>query len=118
MSCWCKPVAKNGRGELILFQPEGEEMLFIKRVVGLPGDRVEAAQGQLRINGQQWREGPLSRIAVPDFSAKTVPSGMLFVMGDNPRESADSRAFGPIPEKWVQGKVKAIVYPFSRMQGF
>ena len=105
------------RGELILFQADGEETLFIKRIVGLPGDRVEAVQGELRVNGQPWREGPLARITIPNFPAQKVPPGMLFVMGDNPPESEDSRSFGPISAEGVKGKVKAILYPFSRMEG-
>ena len=56
------------QGELILFQGgNGEKTLFIKRIVGLPGDRAEAAQGRLTVNGQPWREGPLARVTVPDF---------------------------------------------------
>ncbi|WP_425439172.1 S26 family signal peptidase [Planifilum fulgidum] len=39
-----------------LFQSNGEEKLFIKQIVGLPGDRVEAVQGRLRVNGQPWRK--------------------------------------------------------------
>lgn len=103
------------RGDLILFRVDGEEILFIKRVVGLPGDRVEAEQGKLRVNGQPWQEGP-ARITVPDFPVMKVPAGMLFVMGDNPPESEDSRSFGPIPEEGAQGKVRVIFYPFSRMK--
>lgn len=106
------------RGDLVLFQLDGEETLFIKRIIGLPGDRVEAVRGRLKVNGQPWREGPLSRVTLPDFPAQPVPRGMLFMMGDNPPESEDSRSFGPVPEEGVQGKVRAIIYPFSRMKGF
>ena len=105
------------RGELVLFQTDGEETLFIKRIVGLPGDRVEAVQGRLRVNGQPWPEGPLAGISIPDFPAQRVPPGMLFVLGDNPPESEDSRSFGPISEEAVKGNVRAILYPFSRMKG-
>jgi len=100
-----------------LFQSNGEEKLFIKQIVGLPGDRVEAVQGRLRVNGQPWREGPLARISVPDFPAQKVPPGMLFVMGDNPPKSEDSRSFGPISEEEIIGRVRAIIYPFSRLKG-
>lgn len=105
------------RGDLILFQVDGEETLFVKRIVGLPGDRVEAVRGRLRVNGQPWREGPLADIPLPDFPAQRVPPGRLFVMGDNPPKSEDSRSFGPISEEAVQGSVRAILYPLSRMKG-
>ena len=105
------------RGEPILFQADGEGTLFIKRIVGLPGDRVEAIRGRLKVNGQPWREGPLARISVPDFPAQKVPPGMLFVMGDNPPKSEDSRSFGPISEEETLGRVRAIIYPFSRLKG-
>jgi signal peptidase I len=61
-----------------LFQTNGEETLFIKRIVGLPGDRVEAVQGRLRVNGQPWPEEPLAGISIPDFPAQRAPPGMLF----------------------------------------
>jgi len=98
-----------------LARPADED--FIKRVVGLPGDVVEIRDGTTYVDGQQLDEpyltGPKD---LRDYGPREVPSGMLFVMGDNRTHSADSRfpppaGLGYIPEDKVIGQAFVIVWP-------
>jgi signal peptidase I len=79
-----------------LFQPSTQE--FIKRVVALPGERVEARDGRILIDGK-----------------RVVPDRQLWVMGDNRSSSEDSRAFGPIRRSTVVGRAVVRVWPVRRM---
>jgi signal peptidase I len=121
------PLAKWGRSfASALGAPVGERD-YVKRVIGLPGDRVACcdASGRLTVNGK-----PLSETYLP---AGTVPSqmqfdivvsaGRLWVMGDNRGSSADSRAHlaapsgGTVPLDHVIGRVVAVWWPFNRVTG-
>ncbi|NHZ71029.1 MAG: signal peptidase I [Proteobacteria bacterium] len=99
-----------------LATPQSE---FIKRVIGVPGDVVEANNGDLIVNGvaqdEPYRKNP--ERPIPDFAPVLVPEGHLFVMGDNRAASQDSRFFGPIPIDTVVGKAFVIIWPPSRWSG-
>ena len=97
-----------------LFQPSTQE--FIKRVVALPGERVEAHQGRVFINGRALVEPYLPPgTATQPFAETVVPAGRLWVMGDNRSNSEDSRVFGPIPRSTVVGRAVVRVWPVRRM---
>ena len=88
--------------------PAKSDTNFIKRVVGLPGDRLSVRRGRVYINGKLQKE-PFIR---PDASCSicnlprpiTIPKGQYYMMGDNRGESADSREWGPVPKDWFIGK--------------
>ncbi len=85
---------------------------YIKRVVGLPGDRVQVAQGMVYINGVQLQEPYIA--APPNYPGEwTVPAGNLFVLGDNRNNSSDSHAWGFLPEENVLGKAVLVYWPFK-----
>src|SRR6266498_379879 len=87
---------------------------FIKRVVGTPGDRVNCKQGRLLRNGRQVSEPYLAPGTTTENCAPvTVPSGKLYVMGDNRNNSEDSRTFGPIDRSNVVGRAFVRIWPFS-----
>ncbi len=92
---------------------------FIKRVIGVPGDVVQARNGDLLVNGvvqiEPYRKYPIEPI--PDFGPIDVEPGRLFVMGDNRRASQDSRYFGTIPIEDVVGKAFVIIWPPSHWSG-
>jgi signal peptidase I len=87
---------------------------YIKRVVGLPGERVEGLGGKVLVDGRQLIEPYLpAGVATGDFAAVIVPPHTLWVMGDNRGNSADSRVFGPIPQSTVVGRAFTRVWPLS-----
>jgi len=93
-------------------QPESED--FIKRVIGLPGDKVEGKNGFVYVNGKRLDEPYLTQKTQP-FDAVTVPAGKLFVMGDNRGNSLDSRfTLGYVPIDKVIGKAFVKIWPPSR----
>jgi signal peptidase I len=101
-----------GRPEAATGDPEMHE--FIKRVIGLPGDDLEARDGELYVNGFRLDEPYLPEGATTDnLPLTTVPEGHLWVMGDNRNFSSDSRAFGPIREDSVVGRAFIRVWPIS-----
>ena len=87
---------------------------YIKRVVALPGERVEARGGNVFVDGRELVEPYLrAGTRTADFAAVVVPPDTVWVMGDNRANSADSRIFGPVPESTVVGRAFARVWPLG-----
>lgn len=108
------------RGEVVVTHypdPDDPEN-YVKRVVGLPGDTVEIADGTLYVNGQAVDEPYLGEPMNRDFEQITVPDGCVFVLGDNRNISRDSRYadVGPVPLNRLLGEVHAVVWPLSQMR--
>lgn len=109
--------------------PENDEdNLFIKRVIGVPGDVVEYRDDSLFINGEDIEEDFLEYSSESDFfyssgnfSLETllgvteVPAGQYFVLGDNRFNSKDSRDFGFIDEESIVGQVSLRYWPFEKI---
>ena len=90
---------------------------FVKRVIGVPGDVIDIHDGQVYVNGVK-ESGDYVLGTTPAFSGEyplTVPPGKLFVMGDNREISKDSRNFGCIDARSVEGKAVMIIWPLSRI---
>ena len=115
------------RGDTVVFKyPEEPERDFIKRVIGLPGDRLELRSKVLYINDQPLQES-YAHYAMPaaadDFGASgdlresygpvTVPQGQYFMMGDNRDNSEDSRYWGFLPASYVKGNALFIYFSFD-----
>jgi signal peptidase I len=114
-----------GRGDIVLVDPDswpddahGADGL-VKRVVGLPGDRVTVRDGQLSIDGARVSEPYAGDAGDVDFDV-VVPEGKLWLMGDNRGTSRDSRAYlgspggGFVSQENVEGKAVAILWPPGR----
>ncbi|AMM92097.1 signal peptidase [Peribacillus simplex] len=112
------------RFDIIVFHANAKED-YVKRVIGIAGDRIRYKDDCLYVNGEKvdepylekYKEGYPGQNFTGDFTLKEltgmtkVPKGKLFVMGDNRLESADSRHFGYIPVKNVVGKVDVRYWP-------
>jgi signal peptidase I len=119
------------RGDVIVFHPPGvgdvpqrgartqAQVTFIKRVVGLPGETVEAVGGRVlicrapRVACRALSE-PYARSFTDDFGPITVPRDSFFVLGDNRVSSEDSRIWGPLPTRYVIGTAFVRYWPPSR----
>ena len=108
------------RGDIVVFRrppsEAGDTTIrdLIKRVIGLPGDRIEARDGVVYINGQALKEPYLPAGTVTTtLPLTTVPSGQYFVLGDNRGNSKDSRFIGPIPGHLIVGRAFVRVWPLS-----
>jgi len=106
------------RGDVIVFRyPLDPSKSFIKRVIGLAGDKIQIDKGLVYVNGE-----PLTEDYVPpqyaDWASEpeiTVPKGYYFMMGDNRNRSKDSREFGPVAERFVVGKAAFGYWPVEKL---
>lgn len=114
------------RGEVIVFKYPGDQKeFFLKRIIGLPGERVKISNGTVTIfnkehpEGIEIKEDYLSKdlATVGDIDVQ-VKDNQYFVMGDNRPNSLDSRRFGPIDKDLIVGRAFFRGWPFSRMQKF
>jgi signal peptidase I len=99
--------------------PEDSDQNFIKRVVGLPGDRLSVVDGRVIINGRPLEE-PYARLdstcAICNLPRPiTIPEDQYFLMGDNRGQSADSREWGPVPKDQLIGKAFSTYWPPDRI---
>ena len=92
---------------------------FIKRVVGLPGDRISIRNGHVIRNGVQEKDGyitPCGDAGSCNFPGTiTIPRGDYYMMGDNRPNSEDSRFWGPVPKSWIIGKAIFTYWPPDRI---
>lgn len=124
------------RGDVVIFNQDnlaefGQTNVrqLVKRVVGLPGDRVVIRDGHITIYDKQHTDGFDPDKALPYGKEHTFPttsgniditlsSGQIFVCGDNRTDSLDSRAFGPVSLSHVVGKLVLRIYPLSTIKRF
>jgi signal peptidase I len=119
------PVGTPKRGDIVVFiYPEDRSKDFIKRLIGLPGDKIEIRDKKILLNGLPWSDAHginVDNLIIPgsvqprdNFGPVTVPEGSLFVMGDNRDESYDSRFWGLVPMKDVLGKALIIYWSWNQ----
>lgn len=107
------------RGDIIAFRHESPAPeVFIKRIIGLGGDKVAIDRGTVIVNGSVLRE-PYVRFADNrSFPEVTVPAGSLYVLGDNRVDSNDSRYWGFVARDQVLGKAVAGIWPPAALGTF
>jgi signal peptidase I len=100
------------RGDVIVFKypPNPEQIPYIKRIIGLPGDQIHIADGKITINGELMLE-PYLKVTTNRGGDWTVPADQLFVMGDNRNNSSDSRAWGFVPFANIVGRAEVVYLP-------
>jgi signal peptidase I len=104
------------RGDMVVFwYPHDPSKSYIKRVIGVPGDRVEVDHGSVIINGTTIRE-----TYVPDeyrdessMAPQTVAGDEYFVLGDHRSSSNDSRSWGMVPRRYIYGKAVFAYWPLE-----
>lgn len=102
------------RGDIVIFKyPDDETKIYIKRVIGLPGDTVEIVEGQVYINGEPLQEDYLRETPYGSFGPYEVPKGHYFMLGDNRNNSRDSRAWTIkfVSKDKILGKAYWVYYP-------
>ncbi len=98
------------RGDVIVFHPNGNQNthLYVKRVLGLPGETVQIKQGKLYINGVQYAQDYSGELMEPGIAENAITLGLedYFVLGDNRAESEDSRSadIGIVNRSMIEGK--------------
>ncbi len=122
-----KPYKELSRGDVVVFRyPRNPSIYYIKRVIGLPGEKIEIKNGKVIISNYENPNG-----FILDESGYLSPSvetageqvvqlteSQYFVLGDNRSASSDSRSWGPVPEEDVVGKVLIRAWPIRRAQLF
>ena len=109
------------RGDVVVFRAPGtadDETPFIKRIIGVGGDRVELADGAVLVNGVQLDESYIARGPTePDCgeSIWSVPEDELFLMGDHRNQSQDSRCFGTVRVERVVGRAWLRFWPLDSL---
>ncbi len=116
------PIRELKRGDIVVFKyPEEPEKDYIKRVIGLPGDRIEIRDRQVYINGEALQE-PYKvhrnmqhglNIEQDNYAEQRVPENSLFCMGDNRDNSRDSRSWGFVPRDHLKGRAFMIWWSYD-----
>lgn len=106
------------RGDIVVcdFPSDSYPDHYVKRVIGLGGEKVSVKNGVVYINGEALSEDYILSPPIDDMEETVVPEGCVFVMGDNRNNSTDSRKsyIGPINKKLIIGKARCILFPFSK----
>ena len=110
------------RSEVIIFRPPvNQSVFYIKRIIGLPNERINIKNGKITIfnkdhpDGFLLRDPDLPNIQTPGEFSVQVKAGTYFVLGDNRDQSYDSRRWGLLPKKDVIGKVAFNLIPLSKV---
>lgn len=115
------------RGEVIIFRyPRDTETFFIKRIIGLPGETISVDNGKVTIINTEKPDGFLLDEAAyitkdhktSDTFTLTLGHDEYFVMGDNRPQSSDSRAWGPLEDKYIVGRPFARLLPLTKISVF
>lgn len=112
------PYKEPKRGDVIVFKyPNSPEVAYVKRLIGMPGDRIEMVGHTVYANGQAIKENYTQYIDPGSIYARygpyTVPAGSYFAMGDNRDNSQDSRFWGSVPRDYLLGKALVIYWSFE-----
>lgn len=106
------------RGDVVVFRyPRDRSKSYIKRVIGLPGDKVQIDEGRVYVNGVLLEEAyvPAQYADERSYEEITVPPNSYFVLGDHRNLSNDSRDFGPVHEGYIYGKAVFAYWPVEKV---
>lgn len=106
------------RGDIVVFRyPHDPSKSYIKRVIGVPGDRVVIDRGRVYVNGYLLKETyvPAQFVDYRSYPEIVVPKDSYFVLGDHRSMSSDSREFGPVDQTFISGKAVFIYWPMEKL---
>ena len=106
------------RGDIIVFRyPRDTSKSYIKRVIGVAGDRVRIVNGQVYVNGDALDEDyvPSDYADGRSYPELFVPRNSYFVLGDHRTMSSDSREFGPVNDRYIYGKAVFGYWPMEKL---
>jgi signal peptidase I len=106
------------RGDIIVFRyPRDTSKSYIKRVIGVAGDRVRILKGQVYVNGEALDEDyvPSDYADGRSYPELVVPRNSYFVLGDHRTMSSDSREFGPVNDRYIYGKAVFGYWPMEKL---
>ena len=109
------------RGDIVVFSPtdalkaQNFKDAFIKRLLGLPGDKVEVKEGRVYVNDQLLKENYIDEKPNYNFGPVTVPPNQYLVLGDNRNNSYDSHYWGFVPRDHIIGKAVVRFWPLDRV---
>ncbi|MBZ5657661.1 MAG: signal peptidase I [Acidobacteriia bacterium] len=106
------------RGDIVVFRyPPDTSKSYIKRVIGVAGDRIRIENGQVYVNGRAIDEDyvPSEYADARSYAEVTVPTHSYFVLGDHRTMSSDSREFGPVNERYIYGKAVFGYWPMEKL---
>jgi signal peptidase I len=100
---------------VMLYYPLNPEKMFVKRVIAREGDTVRIVDGRVYVNDIPLRDDyvPAEFRSHDDWGPQVIQQGYYFVMGDHRNNSSDSRHWGPVPKKYIVGKVKVRWWPLQ-----
>ena len=100
---------------VMLYYPINPEKMFVKRVIAKEGDTVRIVDGRVYVNDVPLHDDyvPVEFRSHDDYGPQVVQQGYYFVMGDHRNNSSDSRHWGPVPKKYIVGKVKVRWWPLQ-----
>jgi signal peptidase I len=99
-----------------LLSPKRGKEILVKRVIGLPGEKIKIENGYVYINGEKLEEPYIKEKPEYLYEEIKIPEGFYFLLGDNRNESEDSTEWGPIEKKLIIGKVLVKYYPFKKFK--
>jgi signal peptidase I len=105
---------------VMLYYPLNPEKMFVKRVIAREGDTVRIVDGRVYVNDVPLHDEyvPLEFRSHDDWGPQVIQQGYYFVMGDHRNNSSDSRHWGPVPKKYIVGKVKVRWWPLQEARIF
>jgi len=112
-----KPEKLKRKDVVVIKNPEGKKNVLIKRIIGLPGEKIMIKKGNVYINNVKISE-PYIKEKPRYVLIKKIHKNHYFLLGDNRNEYEDSSVLGPIPEELIIGKVVCIYWPFKRFKLF
>ena len=98
--------------DIVVIDKKVEGSAIIKRIIGMPNDKIKCINGVIFINDEKYEDN-FGSGETSDFDEITLGDDEYFVLGDNRIVSKDSRILGPIKEKYIEGTTRVVLYPFS-----